>query len=68
MAQLKVVNCPAQELALTNCAFVAPADAPRLGAYVELGAAVLSVRANDAIEPGCVALNAVQRRNAQASR
>jgi vesicle-fusing ATPase len=48
--QLKVSNCPAQELALTNCAFVAPADAPGLGPFVEIGASVLSVRPDARIE------------------
>jgi vesicle-fusing ATPase len=46
---------------------VAPADAPGLGPFVEIGASVLSVRPDARIEPGCLALNSVQRRNAQAS-
>ena len=54
--QLKVSNYPAQELALTNCAFVAPADAPGLGPFVEIGASVLSVRPDARIEPGCLGM------------
>ena len=38
MAELVVGNCPSQELALTNKAFVSPATAERIGAgMVEVG-------------------------------
>lgn len=63
---MRVVNSPNQELALTNCTFLSEADHGLLSSggdvYVEIGAYVLTARADRRVEPGCVALNSVQRR------
>ncbi|GJP83692.1 hypothetical protein CLOP_g13819 [Closterium sp. NIES-67] len=71
---LKVVNCPSPDLALTNFAFLSRAELPFFAAYqgsstgfIEIGGNVLTVAAHDGVEPGGVALNAVQRRNARVS-
>ncbi|GAQ85859.1 vesicle-fusing ATPase [Klebsormidium nitens] len=73
---VKVVNCPSQDLALSNHAFVNPADAAAFAldamdheqkGFVEISGNVLSVRPHDAVEPGGLALNAIQRRDAKAS-
>lgn len=36
MATYKVVNCPGQDLALTNCVFVAPRDPGAASGFLEL--------------------------------
>jgi len=61
------VNCPSQDLALTNCAFCSTADEERLVPYCELGGCVLFVKSNANIEAGCIALNAVQRKGIRVS-
>ena len=43
MAMLRVANCPSQELALTNAAFVSPSDSDFVP-YAELGDLVLFTR------------------------
>ena len=51
MAMLRVANCPSQDLALTNAAFVNDADTAFVP-YAELGD----------VERGTIALNGVQRK------
>ena len=61
MAMLRVANCPSQELALTNAAFVSPSDSDFVP-YAELGDLVLFTRPHPEVEPGQIALNGVQRK------
>ena len=61
MAMLRVANCPSQDLALTNAAFVNAAD-DAFVPYAELGDLVLFVKPHPEVERGCVALNGVQRK------
>ena len=61
MAMLRVANCPSQELALTNAAFVHDADHAFVP-YAELGDLVLFVKPHPEVERGCIALNGVQRK------
>ena len=58
---LRVANCPSQELALTNAAFVSPSDSDFVP-YAELGDLVLFTRPHPEVEPGQIALNGVQRK------
>ena len=67
MVTLTVVNCPSQDLAITNRVFCSDADSAALGQYVSLGELVYSVSANEGIQPGKVGLNTVQRRNLRVS-
>ncbi|XP_031397149.1 vesicle-fusing ATPase [Punica granatum] len=69
-----VTNTPAAELALTNFAYCSPSDLQNFsvqGTKLHLAsvgdAFVLSLSAHDAIRPGHIALNAIQRRHARAS-
>ncbi|PKI69442.1 hypothetical protein CRG98_010145 [Punica granatum] len=70
-----VTNTPAAELALTNFAYCSPSDLQNFsvqGTKLHLAsvgdAFVLSLEtAHDAIRPGHIALNAIQRRHARAS-
>ena len=61
MAMLRVANCPSQDLALTNAAFVNAADAAFVP-YAELGDLVLFCKPHDDVEKGTIALNGVQRK------
>ena len=61
MAMLRVANCPSQDLALTNAAFVSSADSDFVP-YAELGDLVLFTRPHPEVEPGQIALNGVQRK------
>lgn len=61
MAMLRVSNCPSQDLALTNAAFVNAAD-DAFVPYAELGDVVLFIKPHPQVEPGCIALNGVQRK------
>jgi hypothetical protein len=61
MAMLRVSNCPSQDLALTNCAFVNAADAKFIP-HAEIGDVVLFVKPHPDVEPGALALNGVQRK------
>ena len=61
MAMLRVANCPSQDLALTNAAFVNEADAAFVP-YAELGDLVLFTRPHPDVERGTIALNGVQRK------
>jgi vesicle-fusing ATPase len=61
MAMLRVSNCPSQDLALTNCAFVNAADA-KFVPHAEIGDVVLFVKPHPDVEPGALALNGVQRK------
>ena len=61
MAMLRVSNCPSQDLALTNCAFVNAADAKFIP-HAEIGYVVLFVKPHPDVEPGALALNGVQRK------
>mmetsp|Transcript_15169 Transcript_15169/g.20934 ORF Transcript_15169/g.20934 Transcript_15169/m.20934 type:complete len:724 (+) Transcript_15169:78-2249(+) len=67
MANLRVVNCPNQDLAVTNCAFCSPADSGSLVPYCELGSWVLFIKPHPAVEPGCIALNGIQRKGLRVS-
>lgn len=58
---LRVANCPSQELALTNAAFVSPSDSDFVP-YAELGDLVLFTRPHPEVEAGQIALNGVQRK------
>lgn len=58
---LRVANCPSQDLALTNAAFVNAADAAFVP-YAELGDLVLFCKPHDDVEKGTIALNGVQRK------
>ena len=58
---LRVANCPSQDLALTNAAFVSSADSDFVP-YAELGDLVLFTRPHPEVEPGQIALNGVQRK------
>ena len=61
MAMLRVANCPSQDLALTNAAFLNDADA-NFVPYAELGDLVLFTRPHPDVEKGTIALNGVQRK------
>lgn len=61
MAALRVVNCPGNELALTNAVFCSEQDAATLVPYCELGEGVFFVKPHPAVQPGTIALNGVQR-------
>ena len=61
MAMLRVANCPSQDLALTNAAFVNDADTAFVP-YAELGDLVLFTRPHADVERGTIALNGVQRK------
>eukprot|EP00192_Tetraselmis_astigmatica_P006746 CAMPEP_0117653924 /NCGR_PEP_ID=MMETSP0804-20121206/3461_1 /TAXON_ID=1074897 /ORGANISM="Tetraselmis astigmatica, Strain CCMP880" /LENGTH=722 /DNA_ID=CAMNT_0005460153 /DNA_START=175 /DNA_END=2343 /DNA_ORIENTATION=- len=65
--QLKISNCPSQDLALTNCVYVSPSDSARLGSYIEFGSHVFYVQVDQRVDPGCVGLNAIQRRGTRVS-
>ena len=54
MAMLRVSNCPSQDLALTNCAFVNAADAKFIP-HAEIGDVVLFVKPHPDVEPGALA-------------
>ena len=58
---LRVSNCPSQDLALTNCAFVNAAYAKFIP-HAEIGDVVLFVKPHPDVEPGALALNGVQRK------
>ncbi|XBJ19375.1 hypothetical protein VPH35_010357 [Triticum aestivum] len=66
---LAVVSTPSQELALTNCAYVSPADIRRFPTALALVGDVLvfALRAHDAVATGSIALNAIQRRQVKVS-
>ena len=51
-----------QDLAKTNCVFVSPTDPTSVIPYLQLGEYVFSIRPEEAVPPGCVGLNAAQRR------
>eukprot|EP01113_Clastostelium_recurvatum_P046071 TRINITY_DN801_c0_g1_i2.p1 TRINITY_DN801_c0_g1~~TRINITY_DN801_c0_g1_i2.p1 ORF type:complete len:747 (+),score=261.83 TRINITY_DN801_c0_g1_i2:131-2371(+) len=72
MATFKICASPDPALALTNCVFVNPADAPGLQApagsssapannYVMVKNIVYSFQSSPKISPGCIGLNNVQR-------
>mmetsp|Transcript_18438 Transcript_18438/g.48129 ORF Transcript_18438/g.48129 Transcript_18438/m.48129 type:complete len:721 (+) Transcript_18438:239-2401(+) len=65
--ELKIVNCPSQDLALTNCVYVAPGDIGRVGSYLELGESVFYVQADQRVEAGGLGMNAIQRRGTRVS-
>jgi len=62
---LTVVNMPSNDLALTGCIYVHPYDAR--AAYTSLGNFVYRCAPHPEVEPGHVALNAIQRRLEQVS-
>ncbi|KAK4759756.1 hypothetical protein SAY87_022887 [Trapa incisa] len=69
-----VTNTPAAELALTNLAYCCPSDLQNFavpGSKLYLASIgdsfILSLSAHDAIRPGHIALNAIQRRHARVS-
>jgi len=57
---LTVVNMPSHDLALTGCIYVHPSDAR--AAYTSLGNFVYRCAPHPEVQPGHVALNAIQRR------
>lgn len=65
--KLTVVNCPSQDLAKTNQVFVAPSDPSAIERYLVLGGYVFSAKAEEQVQPGCIGLNAVQRKLIRAS-
>eukprot|EP00854_Cymbomonas_tetramitiformis_P009737 gene9737-11539_t len=67
MASLRVVNCPNQDLALTNHVFCSPADERSLVPYAEFAGSVYFVRPHPTVEAGCIALNGAQRKGARVS-
>uniref|UniRef100_A0A804NTX3 Vesicle-fusing ATPase n=1 Tax=Zea mays TaxID=4577 RepID=A0A804NTX3_MAIZE len=68
-ASMEVVSTPNQELALTNCAYVSPADLRRFpnGLALVADAWVFTLRDHNAVASGRIALNAIQRRQAKVS-
>ncbi|AQK87874.1 Vesicle-fusing ATPase-like [Zea mays] len=66
---MEVVSTPNQELALTNCAYVCPADLRRFpnALAVVADSWVFTLREHNAVASGRIALNAIQRRQAKVS-
>ncbi|KAL1523361.1 hypothetical protein AB1Y20_018305 [Prymnesium parvum] len=67
MVSLKVSSCPTQELALTNCVFLSPADHAVYfdgdsSGYIELCGLIYMACPHAKVEAGCIALNSIQRR------
>eukprot|EP00887_Chlorella_sp_A99_P002765 scaffold6.g2765.t1 len=60
--ELVVVNCPNQDLAKTNLAFVAPGELSSTIQHLQLGDYVFAVRPDVTIPPGSIGLNAIQRK------
>ena len=68
VSSLTVVNCPSQDLAITNKVFASPETVQRVGSgYVEVSGLVYKVEGHPSIAEGCLALNTVQRRNLRVS-
>ena len=69
MARLTVVNCPSQDLAITNKVFGSAETLQQLGTpYVQFdGGLVYLMQAHESAQPGTIALNTVQRRNLRVS-
>ncbi|WZN65110.1 vesicle-fusing ATPase [Chloropicon roscoffensis] len=69
MARLTVVNCPSQDLAITNKVFGSAETLQQLGTpYVQFdGGLVYLMQAHDSAQPGTIALNTVQRRSLRVS-
>lgn len=65
--QLVVANCPNQDLAKTNRVFVAPTETIAALPYVQMGDLVYSISTDHQIAPGCIGLNAIQRRGCRVS-
>ena len=71
--ELRVCNCPSQDLGFTNCVFVNPAAYGMLGGepnaalHVEINGFVYQAKPHDGIEATGVGMNSIQRRNAAAS-
>ncbi|CAL6296864.1 unnamed protein product [Bathycoccus prasinos] len=66
----QVVNCPSQDLALTNCAFVSPSEYSEKcinSPYIELNDIVLFAKPHDNIQRGQIGLNGVQRKHLRVS-
>lgn len=57
----------AQELALTNCAFLSEADAGLYVPYVEIGDCIFATKPHAEVAPGTVGLNGVQRKQLRVS-
>ncbi|CAL8461921.1 g1452 [Coccomyxa elongata] len=64
---LTVVNCPSQDLAKTNLAFVSPEDELARCPYVEVNKFVFTTRPEPSIPLGCIGLNGNQRMAAKVS-
>mmetsp|Transcript_28842 Transcript_28842/g.84550 ORF Transcript_28842/g.84550 Transcript_28842/m.84550 type:complete len:728 (+) Transcript_28842:72-2255(+) len=66
MVALRCANCPSQDLALTNCVFLNPADFAALPGeeprYVEVKQLVYTARAAAEVPAGGLGLNSVQRK------
>ena len=72
--EVKVANCPSQDLALTNCLFVHPQTFALLGGdasgdlHCEVKHLAYAVKPSEKVEAGCVGMNSIQRRNASVSQ
>jgi vesicle-fusing ATPase len=66
--EVKVVNCPSQDLALTNCLFISPrafgvlGGDPSAGLQVEVNGLVYLTKPNEKVEAEGVGMNSIQRR------
>jgi len=68
MVSLSVVNCPSQDLAITNKVFASAETLGMMGtSYVQIEGLVYTMEAHPTMAPGTVALNTVQRRNLRVS-
>ena len=69
--ELRVVSCPSNELAFTNCVFLNPRDASTLGIegdiHLDLRGFVYAAKAHENVESGGVGMNSIQRRLIEAS-
>ena len=72
--EVRVANCPSQDLALLNQLFISPGDFATLGGeaekdlYLELKGFVYTAKAHKSVEPKSVGMNSMQRRNAAVSQ
>ena len=67
--ELRVANCPSQEIAFLNQLFLNPRDYAALGGessadlYVEVSGLIYTAKPHDRVEAGGVGMNSIQRRN-----
>ena len=71
--ELRVCNCPSQDLGFTNCVFLHQQSYAVLGGepsaslHIEINGFVFQAKQHDSIEPACVGMNSIQRRGVAAS-